>query len=83
MTGENRPSAQMIGAPKQSIGRLRMPCQAVAMDDGPQLARRRAETSELSLSHPSAQSTVPSGWWLLPAVVVGAAIWGLIIWWLL
>lgn len=34
-------------------------------------------------SRPSAQRTAPSGWWLLPAVVIGAAIWGLIIWWLL
>lgn len=34
-------------------------------------------------AQPSAQRTAPSGWWLIPALVVGTAIWGLIIWWLL
>jgi hypothetical protein len=34
-------------------------------------------------NRPFAQRTAPSGWWLLPALLVGTAIWGLIIWWLL
>lgn len=35
------------------------------------------------LTRSFAQRTLPPGWWLLPAVAAGGAIWGLIIWWLL
>lgn len=48
MTDENRSRAHMSVLPKQSIGRLRLLCQRVTMNDGPQLGRRRAERSEVS-----------------------------------
>jgi hypothetical protein len=63
----------------ETIYLAHQPAAAVTLDAPAQERPARAQPS----AQPSAQRTAPSGWWLIPAVVVVAAIWGLIIWWLL
>jgi hypothetical protein len=64
---------------RHALGGALQASAAVTLDAPAQERPARAQPS----AQPSAQRTAPSGWWLIPAVVVGAAIWGLIIWWLL
>lgn len=68
-----------VAVPTRKVSVVSQPV-AAGMFDAPD---QELSVRTQPLTHPSAQSTAPSGWWLLPAVVAGAAIWALIIWWLL